>query len=123
MRIVLVVLILIAWAFPALATEISGRVIDVDREQGVVVLEVTDDNESLRRVTVETSSIPVDIRLGEKLSVQMQSAVLAETIIASRVEKGLRSRDDEDRTGVRSRLLKVKNSSRFSSQSSGRGRH
>nr|WP_320049280.1 hypothetical protein [uncultured Desulfuromonas sp.] len=123
MRIVLVVLILIAWAFPALATEISGRVIDVDREQGVVVLEVTDDNDSLRRVTVETSSIPVDIRLGETLSVETQSAVFAENIVASKVENGLGSSDNADRTGVRSRLLKVKNNSRFSSQSSGRGRH
>jgi len=128
MRIILVFLILMGSAVTAFASELQGRVIDVDREQGNLVLEVVTTNESVRKVMVESDTIPADIRLGETITVETRSAQSASTIVASRMQKQMgRAGEGQDQTGVRSRLRKAQNGggngNRYSGHGSGRGRH
>lgn len=110
MRIILVVLILMGGVISARAGEIHGRVMDVDRQKGFVTLEVVDENETTREVTVKAKSIPADIRLGETLQVKTDSGNLRSAVVSGSVKKNLgRGAADNDKTGVRSRLRKAQN--------------
>ncbi len=123
MRIMLVVLILMGGALSAQAGEIHGRVMGVDRQKGVVTLEVVDENEATREVTVKAESIPADVRLGETLQVKTESGNLSSAVVSGSVKKNLgQGAANKDQTGVRSRLSKVQNSKGHRSGGLGKGR-
>jgi len=109
MRIILVVLILMGGVISAQAAELHGRVMDVDRQKGAVTLEVMDENETIREVTVKAESIPADIRLGETLQVTTASGNLRAAVVSGSVKKNLGRAANNDKTGVRSRLRKAQN--------------
>ncbi|WP_321529959.1 hypothetical protein [uncultured Desulfuromonas sp.] len=109
MRIILVVLILMGGVISAQAAELHGRVMDVDRQKGAVTLEVMDENETIREVTVQVESIPADIRLGETILVKNESGDLGSAFVFGNVKNPFGRAANNDKTGVRSRLRKAQN--------------
>ncbi|PLX94670.1 MAG: hypothetical protein C0620_05525 [Desulfuromonas sp.] len=125
MRTFLVILAVLAGVIPAAAASIDGRVVEVDRQQGILTLEVAAAQDAAEQLKVQMETIPADIQLGEMLTVETAGNHVNGMVAGSGLhrQQGWGGHQG-DQTGVRSRLRKVQNGGGSSSgQGARRGRH